>query len=68
MQITITLDAENIRNYDIAQAWTDAQVAAFLERWQKSLSDVVSDALFGTGGILDDYMSDPDCLAWAIVS
>ena len=64
MQITITIAAEDIRNYDIAKGWTDAQVAAFIERWQSSITDRVSDVLVGPGGILDDYMSDPDCISW----
>mgnify|MGYP005831466411 FL=1 len=64
MQITITIAAEDIRNYDIAKGWTDAQVATFIERWQASITDRVSDVLVGPGGILDDYMSDPDCISW----
>ena len=64
MQITITIAAEDIRNYDIAKGLTDAQVATFIERWQASITDRVSDVLVGPGGILDDYMSDPDCISW----
>ena len=64
MKIVITIEAEDIRSHDIAKDWTDAQVAAFIERWQTSITDRVSDVLVGPGGVLDDYMSDPDCTSW----
>ena len=64
MKVAITIELEDIRNYSVAKDWTDAQVTAYIERWQASITDRVSDVLVGSGGVLDDYMSDPDCTGW----
>jgi hypothetical protein len=64
MKVAITIELEDIRNYSVAKDWTDAQVTAYIERWQASITDRVSDVLVGPGGVLDDYMSDPDCTGW----
>jgi len=63
-QMTITIEPEDIRRYIVAQDWTDDQVQAFIARWQSSITDQLVDTLLGPGGLLADYMSDPDCLAW----
>jgi hypothetical protein len=62
-QMTITIEPEDIRRYIVAQDWTDDQVQAFIARWQSSITDQLVDTLLGPGGLLADYMSDPDCLA-----
>jgi hypothetical protein len=62
-QMTITIEPEDIRRYTVAQDWTDDQVQAFIARWQSSITDQLVDTLLGPGGLLADYMSDPDCLA-----
>jgi len=62
-QMTITIEPEDIRRYTVAQDWTDDQVQAFIARWQSSITDQLVDTLVGPGGLLADYMSDPDCLA-----
>jgi len=64
MKVTITIEPEDIRNYDIATFWSDTQVSNFIERWQQSMTNALTDTLAGTGGLLDDYMSDPDCTSW----
>ena len=65
MRVTITIEPEDIRNYAIAAEWSEAQVASFIERWQQSITDALTDSLAGPGGLLDDYMNDPDCTSWA---
>ena len=64
MKVTITIEPEDIRNYDIAVDWSDTQVSNFIERWQQSMTDALTDTLAGPGGLLDDYMNDPKCTDW----
>ena len=64
MKVTITIEPEDIRNYDIATFWSDTQVSNFIERWQQSITDALTDTLTGPGGLLDDYMNDPKCTDW----
>ena len=64
MKLTIEFEPEDIRNYEIAEVWTDAQVATFIERWKTSFVAAAHDNLLGSGGLLDSYMSDPDCTSW----
>ena len=64
MKVTITIEPEDIRNYDIATFWSDTQVSDFIERWQQSMTNALTDSLAGPGGLLDGYMSDPDCTSW----
>jgi hypothetical protein len=65
MKLTITIEPEDIRNYDIAVDWSDTQVSNFIERWQQSINDSVTDSLLCPEGILDNFMNDPDCTSWA---
>ena len=64
MKLSIEFEPEDIRNYEIAEVWTDTQVSDFIERWQQSITEALADTLVMPGGLLDDYMSDPDCLSW----
>jgi hypothetical protein len=64
MKVTITIEPEDIRNYDIAVDWSDTQVSNFIERWQQSMTDALTDTLAGPRGLLDDYMNDPKCTYW----
>ena len=64
MKLSIEFEPEDIRNYEIAEIWTDTQVATFIERWKTSFIAAAHDTLVGQGGLLDSYMSDPECLAW----
>ena len=64
MKVTIPIEPEDLRNYDIATFWSDTQVSNFIERWQQSITDALTWTLGGSGGLLDDYMSDPDCTSW----
>ena len=64
MKVSITIESEDIKAYTIAKDWSDAQVATFIERWQQSMTDSVTDTLLCPEGILDNYMNDPDCTSW----
>ena len=64
MKLTIEFEPEHIRNYEIAEVWTDTQIATFIERWKSSFVATAHDTLLGRGGLLDSYMSDPDCISW----
>ena len=66
--MTITIAPEDIRQYEVAKDWTDDQVQTFITRWQESITDRLVDTLLGPGGLLADYMSDPDCLSWVASS
>jgi len=64
MKLTIEFEPEDIRSYYVAEVWTDSQVAEFIERWQPSFVAAAYDALLGSGGLLESYMADPDCIRW----
>jgi len=66
MKVTITIEPEDIRNYDIAVDWSDTQVSNFIERWKQSMTDALADTLRCPEGILDEYMNDPDCTSWVM--
>ena len=68
MKVTITIEPEDIRNYDIAKDWSDNEVTNFIERWQQSITDALTFTIVSPGGLLDDYMSDPDCTGWVTTS